>query len=299
MNPISPIHESISKPDSGSLLSRIHSLCGFIRHYPLGTLGIVILALIMIAAIFSSPLAPADPLRQNLRARLSLPSASNILGTDEFGRDILSRLIFGARISLTIVVGANALAGVTGVALGVVTGYYGGVIDFLGMRPLDVFLAFPGILLAIAIVAVIGPGLVNITIAVALFSFPVYARVARSVALSLREKDFVLAARSLGASDTRIILRHILPNSIGSLLVILCVQIADSLLTASGLSFLGLGAPPYVPEWGSMLSSARPYMLLHPHVILFPGFAIALAVMAFNLIGQMLTDFADPFKRRR
>jgi ABC-type dipeptide/oligopeptide/nickel transport system permease subunit len=257
------------------------------------------LALIVIAAIFSGQLAPEDPLQQDLRLRLSLPSARNILGTDEFGRDILSRLIFGARISLTIVVGANFLAGVTGVALGVVTGYYGGVIDFLGMRPLDVFLAFPGILLAIAIVAVIGPGLVNITSAVALFSFPVYARVARSVALSLREKDFILAARSLGASDTRIITRHILPNSIGSLLVILCVQIADSLLTASSLSFLGLGAPPYVPEWGSMLNSARPYMLLHPHVILFPGLAIAIAVMGFNLTGQMLTDFADPFKRRR
>ncbi len=251
------------------------------------------------AAIVPGRLSPQDPLAQNLRMRLSPPSSENLLGTDELGRDLLSRLIHGARISLGIAIGANLIAGIMGIALGITTGFFGGVIDFIGNRPLDVFLAFPGILLAIAVVAAIGPGLINITIAVAIFSFPIYARVARSLAISFREMEFVLAAESVGASQLRIIRKHILPNSIGSLLVIFVVRFADSLLTAASLSFLGLGAPPIIPEWGAMLSNARPFMLQHPHVVIFPGLAIAFTVMAANFVGQMLTDYADPFKKHR
>jgi peptide/nickel transport system permease protein len=270
-----------------------------IRHHPLGLFGLLILIVVGFAAIAPHYFTPYDPLKQDLRARLSPPTLEHPFGTDELGRDILSRIVYGARISLGIAVGANLIAGIIGIAVGTLAGYYGGLIEFLGMRPVDVFLAFPGILLAIAIVAVLGPGLVNITISVALFSFPIYARVSHSVAISLRGKEFVLAARSIGATNTRIVISHILRNAMGSLSVVLVVRFADSLLTASSLSFLGLGAPPYIPEWGTMLSNARPHMLQNPHVVMFPGLAIAITVMASNLVGQMLTDYADPFKDKR
>ncbi|MCK4257663.1 MAG: ABC transporter permease [Halanaerobiales bacterium] len=256
--------------------------------------GMAIIALIIIAAVFAPFIAPHDPIKQNILQRYKTPSAKYLLGTDELGRDILSRLIYGARYSLLIGVITISLALVFGVTLGVIAGYFGGLADLLIMRAIDILLAFPYILLAIVIVAILGPNLQNAMIAISIVNIPQFARIIRSSVLSIKESEYVQAAKALGATEFRIIMRHLLPNSMGPLIVQSTLSIASAILSAAGLSFLGLGAQPPTPEWGAMLSDARSALQLAPWVVTFPGLAIMLNVLGFNLLGDGLRDALDP-----
>lgn len=257
-------------------------------------LGGVIVLLLLAAGILAPWIAPYDPTRQNLRASLKPPSLEHFFGTDVHGRDIFSRILFGAAISLRIGFLGSLLGGTIGVILGLVSGFYGGRVDMLVMRLVDVMLAFPGLLLAIAIIAAIGPGLENVIIAVGIFSVPTFTRVVRGSVLSVKQQDFIMAARTVGATDSRIMRYHLFPNILAPVLVLLTMRIATAILTAASLSFLGLGAQPPTPEWGAMLSDGREYMVLAPHVATFPGLAILLAVLGFNLFGDGLRDALDP-----
>ncbi len=256
--------------------------------------GGALLVLFLLVAAGASWIAPQDPLVQDLYGRLSPPSGKNWFGTDDFGRDILSRVIHGARVSLHVGVAAVAIALVVGTAIGLIAGYWGGLLDNVLMRLMDLMLAFPSILLAIVVVAVLGPSLSNAMLAVGIVSIPQYARLVRASVLSIREQDYVTAARALGAGDARIILTAILPNCIAPLIVQSTLGMAGAILDAAGLSFLGLGAQPPTPEWGAMLSSGRDFILSAPWVLTFPGLAILLTVLAFNLLGDGLRDALDP-----
>jgi peptide/nickel transport system permease protein len=256
--------------------------------------GGLIVTVFVAVALLAPALAPYEPLRGQLDQRLMPPSASHWLGTDELGRDVLSRVLYGARISLQIQLGAVVLALAVGLALGLVAGYIGRWPDLLIMRVIDVMMAFPGIFLALAIIAALGTGLANVIIAGAISLIPQFARVVRGSILTLREKEFVEAARALGEGDVKIIVRYLLPNSLAPIIVQTSLRMATVLLTASGLSFLGLGVQPPSPEWGAMLSNARTYMITAPHVAAVPGLAIMLVVLGFNLLGDGLRDALDP-----
>jgi peptide/nickel transport system permease protein len=256
--------------------------------------GGLIVAVFATMAVLAPLLAPYEPLRGQLSERLRPPSTAHWLGTDELGRDVLSRILYGARISLEIQVAAVGLALLIGVALGVVAGYMGRSPDLVIMRLIDVMMAFPGIFLALAIIAALGTGLANVIIASAIFLVPQFARVVRGSILTLKEKEFVEAARALGEGDLTIVLRYLLPNSLAPIIVQTSLRMATVLLTASGLSFLGLGVQPPSPEWGAMLSNARTYMITAPHVATVPGLAIMLVVLGFNLLGDGLRDALDP-----
>ncbi len=256
--------------------------------------GGLIVTLFVAVALLAPILAPYEPLRGQLGERLMPPSAGHWLGTDELGRDVLSRVLYGARISLEIQLGAVVLALAVGLALGLVAGYIGRWPDLLIMRGIDVMMAFPGIFLALAIIAALGTGLANVIIAGAISLVPQFARVVRGSILTLREKEFVEAARALGEGDVIIIVRYLLPNSLAPIIVQTSLRMATVLLTASGLSFLGLGVQPPSPEWGAMLSNARTYMITAPHVAAVPGLAIMLVVLGFNLLGDGLRDALDP-----
>ncbi len=256
--------------------------------------GGALVGLFVAVAILAPVLAPYDPLRGRLGARLQPPSAAHWLGTDELGRDLLTRILFGARVSLHIQVAAVGLALAAGTALGLVAGYRGRLVDQLLMRLLDILMAFPGIFLALAIIAALGTGLGNVIIATAIFLVPQFARVVRASVLALKEKEFVEAARALGEGDLAIVFRYLLPNSLAPIIVQTSLRMATVLLTASGLSFLGLGVQPPAPEWGAMLSNARSYMITAPHVATMPGAAIVLVVLGFNLLGDGLRDALDP-----
>jgi peptide/nickel transport system permease protein len=256
--------------------------------------GGLVVALFVALAALAPALAPYEPLRGRLDERLLPPSAGHWFGTDELGRDVLSRVLYGARISLQIQVAAVGLALVLGTALGVVAGYVGRWPDMLIMRIVDIMMAFPGIFLALAIIAALGTGLGNVIIASAIFLVPQFARVIRGSVLTLKEKEFVEAARALGEADVPIIVRYLLPNSLAPIIVQTSLRMATVLLTASGLSFLGLGVQPPSPEWGAMLSNARAYMITAPHVATVPGLAIMLVVLGFNLLGDGLRDALDP-----
>lgn len=255
--------------------------------------GILIIAIILIALI-GPYFVPYSPSATDTANRLNGPSLAHWLGTDNYGRDIFSRIIDG--MSITLYVGFSAvLIGMTvGVFLGIISGYYGGKIDTLIMRFMDILLAFPGILLALAIVAVLGSSLNNVIIAVAVFSVPVFARIVRGSTLSVKKLEYIDAVKALGASDARIIFKHILPNVASPIIVQATLSIATSILSASGLSFLGLGAQPPMPEWGAMLADGRNYMYDAPHVATIPGIAIVIVVLAFNLFGDGLRDALDP-----
>ena len=257
-------------------------------------IGLVAVLLGVILAISASIVAPYDPVKMDLRASRQAPSSQHLLGTDELGRDILSRIMYGFRISLTIGLVSVAVGLSFGVLLGAPSGYFGGWLDIVVMRVIDVMMSFPTILLAIIVVTVLGPGLYNAMLAVGLAQVPLYSRLVRGLTLKLRGEDYVDAARALGASNSRIILRHILPNCLSPLIVQATLNIASAILSAAVLGFLGLGAEPPTPEWGAMLSSGRLYMRVAPHISIFPGLTIMATVLAFNLMGDGLRDALDP-----
>jgi len=247
-----------------------------------------------LSGLLAPVLAPADPLEQDLSVRLKPPSSAHWLGADQLGRDVLSRILFGTRISLTIGLVVVGSAGTFGTLVGLIAGYRRGLVDEALMRVTDVFLAFPALILAMAITGALGPNLNNAMIAIAVVTWPVYARLARAQVLSLREREFVEAARALGASPGRIIWHHLLPNSLAPILVQASFDMGGAILSAAGLSFIGFGAQPPTPEWGVMISEGRKFISTQPWLSLFPGLAILLTVTAFNLIGDGLRDALDP-----
>ena len=261
---------------------------------PVAMAGGAVAILLILVAVAAPYVAPYDPIHQDLANSLAGPSMKHLAGTDVHGRDIFSRIIHGTRISLRIGFLGMLLGCVVGVILGLVSGYYGGWADTIIMRLMDVQLAFPGLLVAICIIAIIGPGLENVILAVGIFSVPLFARVTRGQILSLKEQEFIVAARMMGAQDGRIMLSHLLPNAVAPLLVLCTLRIATAILTAASLSFLGLGAQPPIPEWGAMLSDGRAYLAIAPHVATTPGLAILITVLAFNLLGDGLRDALDP-----
>ena len=252
------------------------------------------MGLFLLLAALAPWAAPYDPLEQDLYNRLSPPSMTHPFGTDDFGRDILSRVIYGTRISLRIGVAAVMIALVAGTVIGIVAGYYGGALDQVLMRLMDLMLAFPSILLAIGIVAILGPGLDNAMIAIGVVAIPQYSRLIRASTLTVREADYVQALRALGAKDLRILMTAVLPNCLAPLIVQSTLSLATAILDAAGLSFLGLGAQPPMPEWGAMLSGGRELILSAPWVLTYPGVAIFVTVLAFNLLGDGLRDAFDP-----
>jgi len=264
----------------------------FARHR-LALIGLGVIVALSLLALAARQVAPHDPIQQDLPHALAKPSTEFPLGTDQFGRCILSRIVFGARQSLLVGVIATAIGASAGILLGLLAGYFPRL-DGPVMRTMDVLLAFPSILLAIAVVAALGPSLGNVMIAVGVRSIPSFARVSRSMVLSLKELDFVRGALALGASHPRVLFRHILPNSVSPLLVFSSMQVATAILLAAILSFLGLGVQPPTPEWGKMVSDGRAYLMEAPHLSLFPGLAIFVAVMGFNCLGDGLRDALDP-----
>lgn len=257
-------------------------------------LGLVLLTLVLFTAVFAEVIAPQGIDDQDLRKGLLAPGGEFPLGTDRFGRDMLSRIIHGSRISLLVGIVAMSVSVVVGVTLGTVGGYFGGRLDYLIQGLVDISWAFPTVLMAIFLVAILGPGLANVMIAVGLVYWGGFARVVRGQVLSLREWEFVQSARAIGASDWRIMRYHILPNCLSPVLVMGTLMMADAIIIEATLSFLGMGAQPPTPSWGSILSSGRSYLTLAPWVMIFPGIAIMLTVLGFNLLGDGLRDALDP-----
>ena len=256
--------------------------------------GGILLLLIILMAIFAPFVAPYDPVKQNIRNRLQGPSREHIFGTDQFGRDTFSRVVYGARISLNVGFSSILIAMVAGCLLGLIAGFYGGIIDNIIMRIMDVLMALPGFLLALAIVAALGPGMQNVIIAIGISYIPSFARLMRSSVLTVRELDYVSAAEALGSSDARILFRHILPNSLNPIIVMVTLSLAGAILSAAGLSFLGMGTQPPTPEWGSMISSSRPFIRVSHWCVTIPGLAIFITVLCLNLVGDGLRDALDP-----
>ena len=261
---------------------------------PLNLVALALIAVLAACALLAPVLAPYDPLAQDLAVRLKPPSPEHWLGTDSLGRDIASRILYGARISLVIGVVVVGSAGVFGTFVGLIAGYAGGLVDEALMRLTEVFLAFPALILAMAIAGALGPSLTNAIIAIAAVTWAVYARLTRGQILSLRRREFVEAARAMGASRMRIILRHLLPNALAPLMVQASFDMGSSIIAAAGLSFIGFGAQPPTPEWGVMISEGRNFINTQPWLSLFPGLAILFAVGSFNLLGDGLRDAFDP-----
>jgi ABC-type dipeptide/oligopeptide/nickel transport system permease subunit len=256
--------------------------------------GLTVLVAIIAAAVLAPAIAPYDPIRMNPSDRMQPPSTSHWFGTDLFGRDILSRVLYGFRISLVVALVSVVLGTVSGVTLGLIAGYGGGWVDATIMKVMDMLLAFPGILLALGIIALLGPGLVNAMIAVGISSIPGYARLARGDVLAAKGCLYVDAARTIGCSHRRILIRHILPNVIAPVIVLSALNTAWAILTTASLSFLGLGIQPPTPELGALLNDGRNYLAVAPWITLYPGLAIMLVVMAINLLGDGLRDALDP-----
>ena len=268
------------------------------RRNVLASVGMVLVAVFIIFALFAPWIAPQNPSNIDLPSRLQPPSGAHWFGTDELGRDIFSRVIYGARISM--LVGSSVVAGslLLGLILGSIAGYYGGLSDrFFNVVVMNAFLSFPGILLAIAFVAFLGPGIFNLILALCIGGWVGYARLVRAQVLAVKEKEFVEAARALGASDWRIVTRHILPNIIQPVIVQAAIGMAGAVLAEATMSFLGLGVPPPTASWGSMLNDGRAHLFDAPHLVLFPALAVMLAVLSFNFIGDALRDYMDPRSR--
>lgn len=262
---------------------------------PLAMIGLVIIALLIVMAAFAPLIATHDPIAQNLQGRLQPPlSSGHLLGTDEFGRDIFSRIVYGSRVTLYIVLLVTLTAPVFGLVVGTVAGYFGGWIDTVLMRLTDIFLAFPRLILALAFVAALGPGIGNAILAIALTAWPPYARVARAETLTVRNSDYIAAVQLQGAGSGRILARHIAPMCVPSVIIRVTLDMAGIILTAAGLGFLGLGAQPPMPEWGLMISTGRKFMFDQWWVATMPGLAIFVVSLGFNLLGDGLRDVLDP-----
>jgi peptide/nickel transport system permease protein len=269
-----------------------------LRHQPLGVIGVFLLVVFVAVALLAPVIAPYDPATIDLYHRLAPPSHIHWFGTDELGRDIFSRILSGARISLMVAVGVVGLSLSLGLVLGGLSGFYGGRVDtLLNVFVMNAFLSFPGILLAIAFVAFLGPGLVNLVLALSIGGWVGYARLVRAQVLAVKEREFVEAARALGASDLRIFFRHILPNILQPIIVQAAIGMAGAVLAEATLSFLGLGVPPPAASWGSMLNDARSHLFDSPHMVIFPAIAVMLCVLSFNFIGDALRDYLDPRTR--
>ena len=274
------------------------SIAGAARRQPLAAVGVALLVLFAVCAVFAPWLAPQDPAQLDLTGRLMGPSWAHWFGTDELGRDILSRTLFGARISLIVAVSVVGLSLVVGLVAGGLAGFYGGWTDtVVNVYVTNAFMALPGILLAIAFVAFMGPGLGNVILALAISGWVGYARLVRAQVMAVKEKEYVEAARALGASDLRIMGRHILPNILQPLIVQAAIGMAGAVLAEATLSFLGLGVPPPTASWGSMLNDARSHLFDSPHLVFFPAMAVMLCVLSFNFIGDALRDWMDPRTR--
>jgi len=266
-----------------------------LAHQRLALAGFLLLLVFVLCALLAPLLAPHDPAQLDLAVRLTPPSAAHWFGTDELGRDVLSRTLFGARVSLTVAFAVVAISLAVGLMLGMVAGFYGGWLDtVINLYLTNAFLALPGILLAVAFVAFLGPSLINLICALALAAWVNYARLVRAQVMAVKQREFVQAARSLGAGDLRLMLRHILPNILQPLLVQAAVGMAAAVLAEATLSFLGLGVQPPTATWGAMLNDARSHLFESPYLILFPAAAVALCVLAFNLVGDGLRDYLDP-----
>jgi peptide/nickel transport system permease protein len=262
------------------------------------TAGFLLTLLLVIGALAAPLLAPHDPNMQDTARRLEAPSQGHPLGLDDLGRDVLSRIVYGARVSLRVGFSVVLLASLIGVTLGAMAGYFGGAIDVLVMRTCDILLSFPGILLAIALVAVLGPSLNNVIMALVITAWVGYARLVRGQVLKVREMEYVTAAKAMGARSPRVIILHVLPNVINPVIVMATLGLAGAILSEAALSFLGLGVQPPTPSWGAMLTAGRRYLGLANHLAIFPGAAIMLAVMGLNFLGDGLIDALDPKYRK-
>ncbi|WP_114193047.1 ABC transporter permease [Edaphovirga cremea] len=286
-----------SEGGAASLVNACRRIGGFLwlmMKNPLTAIGLVIILLLIVVAMFAPWIATHDPLTQDLANALQAPGAAHWFGTDEFGRDVFSRLVYGSRITLYIVALVSVTVGPIGLMLGVVAGYYGGVVDSILMRITDIFISFPSLVLALAFVAALGPGLEHVVIAITLTAWPPIARLARAETLSLRKADFVSAVKLQGASSLRILVHHIVPLCLPSVIIRITMNMAGIILTAAGLGFLGLGAQPPDPEWGAMISAGRRYMMECWWLVTIPGLAILINSLAFNFLGDGLRDILDP-----
>ena len=270
----------------------------FLRQSMLARIGFSAALLLFLVALLAPLIAPANPFAQNLPGRLAAPSIAHWMGTDELGRDILSRVLFGARVSLTVSICVVFGCGLTGLAIGTIAGYFGGWCDrIVNLLLINSFLSFPGILLAIAFAAFFGPGIGKVILALVITGWAGYARLARAQVLKVKELEFALAVRSLGASTSRIIVRHLLPNILQPVLIQATIGMAGAILAESTLSFLGLGVLAPIPSWGAMLNDARGHLFDAPHMVIFPALAVMIAVLAFNLLGDAWRDWLDPRTR--
>lgn len=264
------------------------------RRSPLCLIGGTLLSLLIFLAIFGHRLAPHDPILVNTADRFISPGGQYLFGTDEFGRDIFSRILYGARIAVQVGLVSVIVAFLGGIVLGLVSGYYGGLVDTVLSRLLEIWLSFPDILFVIAVVAILGPSLNTVILALGFLSIPAYARIVRGSVMSARQETYVEAARSVGVSNSRIMARHILPNVVAPLIILSSMRFGGALLTGAGLSFIGLGAQPPSPEWGAILAGGRIYMYQAPWITVFPGMAIAIFVLGVNMLGDGLRDVLDP-----
>ncbi len=280
-------------------LNALKNIVIFLLKSPTSAFGLLILLILVIAAVFAPWLATHDPYAQNLANTLQPPGNGHVFGTDELGRDIYSRLLWGARITLVIISLVSVIVGPVGLLVGTASGYLGGKVDTVMMRITDIFLSFPSLILSLAFVAALGPSLNNAIIAIALTSWPPIARLARAEAMTFRKADYIAAARLQGASPLRIIVKSIMPMCLPSVLIRLTLNMATVILTAAGLGFLGLGAQPPLPEWGAMIATGRRYMLDSWWLVTFPGVAILSVSLAFNLLGDGLRDALDPKQMNR
>jgi peptide/nickel transport system permease protein len=256
--------------------------------------GLVIVTGLLLAAMLAPVLAPHDPGLQDLAAKRTPPGSRFLLGADEFGRDILSRIIYGTRVALLVGTVSVGIALSLGLFFGIISGYVGGFVDSLISRALEILLAFPYLLLAIAVVSALGPGVLNTTLAVGIWAMPAFTRIVRASVLSLREMDYIQAARAMGAPTRAVLLRHLLPNFLPTLIVYSTLYMANAILVEAALSFLGLGVQPPTASWGLMIATGRDFLLMAPHITTIPGLAIMLAVLGFNLLGDGLRDALDP-----
>lgn len=280
--------------DSKERYGEFWLVIGALRKSRTGLVSVIYISIVVLVAILAPYISPFNPISQNLSERFLPPSWPHIFGLDEFGRDIFSRILYGARVSIQVGIEVVSLALITGVTVGTLAGYYGGKLDMALMRIADIFLAFPGLVLAIGITAALGPGVYNVVLALVVTSWPTYARVIRSQTLSLRDIEYVTSARAMGAGRLRIILSHIVPNTLPPVLVLASLGMGVAILSEAGLSFLGLGVQPPNPSWGNMVADAQDFIFQAPNLAIVSGLVITITVLAFNLLGDGLRDALDP-----